>query len=100
MSIKALSRRLERTRTVPGLLLRAPVVRAYLAGVAAEHGVDADELRAEVEAMLTTWRTRGGSRLPAFEELLAQEARATGRTVAAVRAELLASVAAWAGSGR
>lgn len=99
MSIKQLSRRLERTGHV-GLLVRTPMVRAYLAGVAALHGVDADELRAEVEAVLTTWRTNGGNRLPEFEELLAQEAMATGRTVAAVRAELLASVVAWARSGR
>ncbi len=100
MSIRRLSRRLDRTQSVPGLLLRAPVVRAYLAGVAEQHGVDVDELRAEVEAMLTTWRTKGGTRLPAFEELLAQEARATGRTVTAVRTELLASLAGWARSGR
>lgn len=99
MSIRQLSRRVERTQTVP-VLLRAPAVQAYLAGVAAEHGVDADELRAEVEAVLTTWRSRDGTRVPAFEELLAQEARATGRTVAAVRAELLASLKRWVGSGR
>lgn len=99
MSLKSLSRRVERTLTVP-VLLRTPVVWAYLAGVAAEHGVDVEELRAEVEAMLTTWRTRDGSRLLAFEELLAEEAKATGRTVAAVRAELRASLTMWAGSGR
>ncbi len=99
MSLKQLSRRLERTQTVP-MLLRTTLVRAYLAGVAAEHGVDADELRAEVEAMLTTWRTRGGTRLPAFEELLAQEASETGRTVAAVRAEVVASLKTWTASGR
>lgn len=100
MSLKGLSRRVERTQTVP-MLLRTPMVRAYLAGVAAEHGVDADELRREVEAMLRTWRTRDGTRLPAFEELLlVEEARATGRTVAAVRADLLASIQRWAASGR
>lgn len=99
MSLKQLSRRVERTQTVAGLL-RAPVVLAYLADVAEQHGVDAEELRAEVEVVLTTWRTRSGNRLLAVEELLAQEASATGRTVAVVRAELLASLAVWARSGR
>lgn len=99
MSLKSLSRRVERTQTVP-VLLRTPVVRAYLAAVAEQHGVDAEELRQEVEVFLTTWRSRDGSRLPAFEELLAEEARASGRSVAAVRSELLASVAVWARSGR
>lgn len=99
MSLKSLSRRVERTQTVP-VQLRTPVVRAYLAGVAEQHGVDANELRAEMEAVLTTWRTRDGSRVLTFEELLEEEAGASGRTVAAMRAQLLASVAVWARSGR
>ena len=94
-----MSRRVERTQTVP-LLLRTPLVRAYLAEVAAEHGVEVEELRAEVEAVLTTWRSRDGARVPAFDELLAEEARATGRTVAAVRAQLVAELKQWVGSGR
>ena len=92
MSVRSLSRRLDRT------LQRAPVVdapdlRAYVAFLAERHDLPVDELLRETEALLARAQQTATGRTGA--DLAEWLAAASGWSAEAIRAEAEASLAAW-----